>query len=210
MSDIINSAPKTPTAATPEAVPAAKPAASPKKFLGLDDKFIAPFFITIILAGAQLTFGVLESLPKTLLAIAASIATELVLGKLFYGKWPHWASAYISGISVGILIRSHEVWPYVLCSMISITSKYVIRVNGKHIWNPSNFAICVMLIIAKPYVATLNHQWDNSIYAMVVIWILGSLIIGRLKRFHICATYIVCFIAFAMLRAVVLQSTGFV
>ena len=36
------------------------------------------------------------------------------MGRLTYGKWPHPASAYISGISAGILVRSPFLWPYVL------------------------------------------------------------------------------------------------
>lgn len=207
MSDVIHPVPATPTAT--EAAPApAKPVTS-KKFFGLDDKYIAPLFITVILLAAQFTYGVLESPRQTLLAIASSIATELVLGRLLTGKWPHWASAYISGISVGILIRSPELWPYILCSVIAITSKYAIRVKGRHLWNPSNFAICAMLIIAHDSVATLNHQFDNSIYAMVVIWTLGSLIISRLRRFHICFTYAVSFIAFAFLRSALPGGSNF-
>jgi hypothetical protein len=34
-----------------------------------------------------------------------AIVVERVLGRIFYRKWPHIASAYISGISVGILAR---------------------------------------------------------------------------------------------------------
>ncbi len=43
---------------------------------------------------------------------ACSILAELILSRLLVGKWPHLASAYISGISVGILIRSPAFWPY--------------------------------------------------------------------------------------------------
>jgi Na+-transporting NADH:ubiquinone oxidoreductase subunit NqrB len=67
---------------------------------------------------------------------------------LYFGTWPHLASAYISGISVGMLVRSPAVWPFALCSAISITSKYVLRVEGRHIWNPSNFGIVAMLVLA--------------------------------------------------------------
>jgi Na+-translocating ferredoxin:NAD+ oxidoreductase RnfD subunit len=35
---------------------------------------------------------------------------------------------------------------------------------------------------------------------MLVIWMLGALIISRLKRFHICATYVAGFLFFAFLR----------
>lgn len=174
-----------------------------KKQARLDPRFIAPLFITFILVIAQLFFGVLQSLPQTLLAIVASIATELVLGRLTTGKWPHLASAYVSGISVGILIRTTYFWPYALCSMIAITSKYVIRVKGRHIWNPSNFGIVALLILTYGQIATLIHQWDNRIWAMCTIWVVGSLIIWNLKRFHICATYVLSFLAFAAVRGLI-------
>ena len=201
-SDILKpptSGPPVATAAAPEPYPLERRA----KFT-LDQRYIAPMFITLILVAGQISFGVLESFPKTLAAIAASMLTEMALGKWITGKIPHLASAYISGISVGILIRSPEWWPYILCSMIAITSKYLIRVKGRHIWNPSNLAIAVMLVIAFQAVAPLTIQWGNSIWAMLAIWTLGAIIIYRLKRFHICATYVLSFLAYSVLRSLII------
>src|SRR5580693_4286106 len=137
-------------------VPVVPPQVPPqrKPMFSLDNRYIAPAFITCILLAGHLSFGILESYQKTLLAIVTSIGLELVLGRIFFHKWVHPASAYISGISVGILIRSPAFWPYALCSAISITSKYVLRVKGRHIWNPSNFGISVMLFLAAETVAT--------------------------------------------------------
>jgi Na+-translocating ferredoxin:NAD+ oxidoreductase RnfD subunit len=171
-----------------------------KRWLSLDNRFIPPVFITLILLAGHLSFGILESYSKTLLAIGTSMAAELILGRVFYQKWPNLASAYITGISVGILLRSPAFWPYALCSLLAITSKYVLRVKGRHIWNPSNFGICVMLFLASEAVAGLSIQWGNNLWAMLVIWILGSVIIWRLRRFHICAVYVISFIALAFLR----------
>lgn len=188
--------------------PVARPADVPprKRWLSLDNRYVAPIFITCILVGGHLSFGMLESYQKTALAILASIATDLVLGRIFFGKWPNVASAYITGISVGILVRSPAFWPYVLCSMISITSKYVLRVKGRHIWNPSNFGISAMLFLAPETVASLSIQWGNYLLPMLVIWTLGSVIIWRLRRFHITVVYVVSFIAFAFLRSYITRS----
>lgn len=168
-----------------------------------DNRFLAPIFITFILLVGQLSFGILESYEKTLLAIVSAIATEIILGRLFTGKWPHLASAYITGISVGILVRSPAVWPYIWCSVVSIMSKYVLRVKNRHIWNPSNFGISAMLFLAAFTGATLSVQWGNSLPPMIVIWVLGSLIIYRLKRFHISATYVAAFFLFAFVRSLI-------
>jgi len=171
------------------------------KFFSLDNKWIAPLFITSILVVGNLSFGMLESYKKTGIAIVASLMTELILSKIYFGKWPILASAYISGISVGILVRSPAVWPYFVCAVVSIMSKYVLRVNNRHIWNPSNFGIAVLVFLAPETVATLSIQWGNYLLPMIVIWCLGSVIIARLHRFHITGTYVACFIALAFVRS---------
>jgi Na+-transporting NADH:ubiquinone oxidoreductase subunit NqrB len=177
-----------------------------KRFFGPENRYLAPMFITCILIVGHLSFGILESYKKTGMAIAASLLTELILGRLFVGKWPNLASAYITGISVGILVRSPAFWPYAMCAMVSIMSKYVLRVKGRHIWNPSNFGISVLFFLAPETVASLSIQWGNYLLPMVVIWILGSIIIWRVRRFHITATYVVCFIIFAFLRSFITGS----
>src|SRR5271155_2209553 len=182
-------------------VPPPQPPPLPKPRFSFDNRYIAPAFITCILLAGHLSFGILESYQKTLLAIVTSIGLELVLGRIFFHKWLHPASAYITGISVGILVRSPAFWPYALCSAISITSKYVLRVKGRHIWNPSNFGISAMLFLAPETVATLSIQWGNYLLPMVVIWVLGSVIIWRLRRFHITGIYVISFIALAFLRS---------
>src|SRR6266566_1352354 len=175
-------------------------AARPGKFR-FDNRYVAPLFITSILLVGHLSYGILESYQRTALAIAAAIIAELILGRIFFGKWLNLASAYITGISVGILVRSPAYWPYALCSVISIMSKYVLRVKGRHIWNPSNFGIAVLLFLAPETMAVLSIQWGNNYWSLLIIWILGSIIIWRARRFHISATYVVSFFLFAFLRS---------
>jgi enediyne biosynthesis protein E5 len=189
---------------TPPAASVAQSAASPRPALWkrlLDSRFTPPVFITLILLIGNLSFGILESYQKTLLAIVTAIVTEMALGRIFLGKWPHPASAYITGISVGILVRSPAYWPYALCAALSITSKYAVRVRGRHLFNPSNFGICALLFLASESVAGLSIQWGNNFASLVIIWVLGSLILWRAKRFHITVTYVVSFLLLALLRA---------
>ena len=177
-----------------------------KRFFSLDNRYIAPAFITCILIVGQISFGFLESYKKTGIAIAVSLVSELILARIFTGKWPNLASAYITGISVGILVRSPAIWPYVVCALISIMSKYVLRIKGRHIWNPSNFGISVLLFLAPETVAGLSIQWGNYLLPMLVIWVLGSVIIARLHRFNITGTYVACFSIFAFLRSYITGS----
>ena len=181
---------------------AAAQAKTPPRFT-FDHRYLAPVLVTFVLVGGQLTFGFLESWSRTFLAIATAIGIELALARLATGAWPHLASAYVTGISVGMLVRSPAIWPYALCSAISIVSKYVIRVDGRHIFNPSNFGVVAMLVLAADQVASLSIQWGNTLLPMVVVWMFGSVILYILGRLHITVTYVLSFIFFAVIRAAV-------
>lgn len=179
------------------------PAPAGRRWLTLDNRFLPPLLITSILLGAHVSFGILEGWERTGLAIVTAIGTELILGRLTYGVWPHPASSYISGISAGILIRSPFLWPYFFASFISIASKYVLRANGRHLWNPTNFGVSVMALLAPATVTVLSIQWGNNLAPMVVIWLLGSVIVWRVGRAHISAVYVVAFLLFSVVRSAV-------
>ncbi|MGA8085784.1 MAG: RnfABCDGE type electron transport complex subunit D [Terracidiphilus sp.] len=187
----------------PVAIPVPNPPRTPqwKKWVSLDNRYVPPLFITLILLAGQFSYGILESYERTLLAIGTSIALELILGRIFLGKWLNLASAYITGISVGILVRSPAFWPFAVAAALAITSKYVLRYKGRHLWNPSNFGISVLLFLLPASVAMLSIQWGNNMASMAVIWVLGSIIIWRLHRFHISATYVISFLVLAVVRS---------
>ena len=135
----------------------------------LNLRYVPPILISLILITAHVSYGILKSYEAIALAIGASVATELILGRLYWGEWPNISSGYTSGISVAILVRSPMLWPFALCSVMSIMSKYVIRVKGRHIWNPSNFGLCALFFLAPFAVAPLNTQWGNNLWPMLVI-----------------------------------------
>jgi enediyne biosynthesis protein E5 len=166
----------------------------------IDSRYIAPLLISTILLIGNFKYGILEHPEKTATSILVSILVEILMGFLFLRKMPHLASAYVSGISCGILVRSPEWWPYAVVAGLSIVSKYVIRVNGRHLWNPSNLGIVLLLLFAHESVSTLSFQWGNHVYAGLVIWALGLFIVSRLKRLHICLTYIGFFLFYSYVR----------
>jgi hypothetical protein len=176
---------------------------SRRRLLTLDNRYLPPLLITSILLGAHLSYGILEAWYTTALAIGTAIGAELLMGRITYGKWPHPASAYISGISAGILVRSPLLWPYFLVSLVSITSKYVLRVKGRHIWNPTNFGVSAAAFLAPATVTVLSIQWGNALAPMIIIWVLGSVIVWRVGRAHISATYVASFLFFSWVTSLI-------
>lgn len=169
--------------------------------LVLENRYLPPVLITCILLAAHLSFGILEGYDRTLVAIVTAIAAEMVMGRITYGQWPHPASAYITGISVGILLRSPFFWPYALASLTSIATKYSLRLRGRHLWNPSNFGVSAMLFLAPSATSVLSIQWGNNVWPMIVVWLLGAMTVWRVGRLHISATYVASFLLFSFVRS---------
>ncbi len=188
-------------AATAESPPESAPGPPSATRYQIDPRYLSSGLITLILVFGQMYVGFLHDLSQLITAIAVALVAELALGRLLTGKWLNPASAYISGISCGILLRSLYLWPFAIASLLSILSKYVLRLRGRHLWNPSNLGICVVLFAAPGTVAALSEQWGNDLWAMAVIWVLGSVILWRAKRFHVTFTYAVSFVALAYVRS---------
>jgi Na+-translocating ferredoxin:NAD+ oxidoreductase RnfD subunit len=174
-----------------------------KKFFRPDNRYLAPVLITCILLAGQVSFGLLESFSRTALAILTAIGFEILLSKMATGRMPHLASAYITGISAGILVRSPDYWPYALCAALAITSKYVLRWKGRHLWNPTNFSVVAMLILASDYMSVLSIQWGNATAPLIVVWVLGAIIVYRVKVGHISAVYVTSFVTLAGVRSLI-------
>jgi len=170
-------------------------------------QYVPPAFITLLLFIGQLSFQMLDNYIYIVISICTAIITEIILSKLLLGKMKSFASAYITGISVGILIRSTMVWPYIITAVLSIMSKYVLRYKERHLWNPSNFGISWMLFMAPLDVAGLSIQWGSNFIGLIVIWVLGFAIVYRAKRFHVTITYVISFIALAYLRSLIVGDT---
>ena len=170
-------------------------------------QYVPPAFITLLLLIGQLSFGVLDSYINVVVSVCAAVLTEMILSRVLLGKWKSLSSAYISGISVGILIRSTMIWPYIITAVLSIMSKYVLRYKGKHLWNPSNFGVSWMLFMAPLDVAGLSIQWGSNFFGLAVIWALGLVIVYRAKRLHVTLTYVISFVILAYVRSLIVGDT---
>jgi len=166
-------------------------------------KYVPPAFLTLILLVGQFTYGILDSYLNLVVSVVTCLISEIILARTVLHTRKNLASAYISGISIGILIRSNMMWPYAMCALLSILSKYVLRYKGRHLWNPSNFGVSWMLFMAPLAVAGLSIQWGNNLAAMAVIWCLGLVIVNRAKRLHVSIAYVISFAVLAWVRSLI-------
>src|SRR2546426_11222920 len=169
----------------------------------VDPRYPVSLLITLILVLGQARYGILGGYDRLIIALGVCTGTEAVLSRLLQGRFANVASAYITGISLALLIkpRADLLWPFALGGFLAIASKYVLRYRGRHLWNPSNFAISLLVLLAPASVAILSHQWGNDLATNAVIWCFGLLIASRVRMLHVTLTYVACFVALALVRS---------
>jgi Na+-transporting NADH:ubiquinone oxidoreductase subunit NqrB len=190
----------------------AAPVGRKSLFERIDARWYSSTLLTTFLVLGQWRFQILgDSYLPWACALGTAVVTELALGRLVAHKWVNLLSAYISGNSVAILLKPSGdlLWPFVVCSFLSIASKYVLAWRGKHLWNPTNFGVCALLALSASVVSILSHQWGNELWTVAVLWVLGGITVYRAKVWHVTLTWFAAFVAFAALRAAVLDRGAF-
>jgi Na+-translocating ferredoxin:NAD+ oxidoreductase RnfD subunit len=150
---------------------------------------------------------VLGGYERLLVALSACVATELALSLLMRGRIANLQSAYISGISMSLLTKPQGglLWPFAIGGILAIASKYVLTYRNHHLWNPSNLAISLLLLVAPNRVSILSHQWGNEIVTNAIIWAFGIAIVTRVRALHVTLSYVGGFLALAGLRSFLLH-----
>lgn len=136
-------------------------------------------------------------------ALLACLAAEALLSWFVRGRIVNLQSAYISGLSLTLLIKPQggALWPFVLGGFLAIASKYVLQYRTNHLWNPTNFAITTLLLAAPNRISVLSHQWGNDLLTNAVIWCFGIAITARVKVLHITLAYVASFLLLNGLRS---------
>ena len=172
----------------------------------IDPRYLIAFLITLVLVVGQLRYHLLGGYDRLVVALGVCVATEALYSWFDRGKVVNLLSAYISGISLTLLVKPQggALWPFVLGGIIAISSKYVLRYRGNHLWNPTNFAVSALLLLSADRVSVLSHQFGNDITTNLVIWIFGLIIAARVGVLHITLTYVASFLILNSARAAAL------
>lgn len=169
----------------------------------LDPRYLVSFLITLILVLGEARYGILGGYERLAITLGVCVVVEVLLARLTGLRAAAIPSAYVTGISLALLLKPQAglLWPFFLGSFIAIASKYVLAYRGQHLWNPSNFAIALLLLVAPGQVAILSHQFGNHLATNAVIWGFGLLIASRVKVLHVTLTYVLCYALLAALRS---------
>jgi Na+-transporting NADH:ubiquinone oxidoreductase subunit NqrB len=91
-------------------------------------------------------------------------------------------SPLITGLSLSLLLRADDPWLHALAGVIGIASKFLLRIDGKHIWNPAGFAIVVLLFTASSHVWISPGSWGSTVWFAALLAFFAILVLGAARR----------------------------
>lgn len=109
-------------------------------------------------------------------------------------------SPLISALSLSLLLRSDFALVYAAGAAIAILSKFLIRWNGKHIFNPTNGAlVALMLLTDSAWVSP--GQWGSHALAALALAGAGSLVVYRSARSDVTYAFLIAYCGVVFGRA---------
>jgi len=137
------------------------------------------------------------TVPRVVLLLTTVLATQWVCDRLVGGQ-ARFAmtarSALISGLSLCLLLRTSRADLAALAAIVTIASKFLIRVRGKHVFNPTNGGIVAMLLLTNQ-VWVSPGQWGAAAFFAFLMACAGSLVVNRAARSDVTYAFIVCYSA---------------
>lgn len=145
-----------------------------------------PRYYQIAVLTALVCFGVLGldlgiHLGNAVVIVATALAVQYV--GTAYANLPGFdpLSPLITSLSLTLLLRSDTLLFAAAAAAVAISSKFIIRFNDKHVFNPANLAL-VTLMLASDRVWVSSGQWGSALIGALALACLGFLVLTRARR----------------------------
>jgi Na+-transporting NADH:ubiquinone oxidoreductase subunit NqrB len=109
-------------------------------------------------------------------------------------------SALISSLSLCLLLRTNLVEVAVVTAVIAIASKFVLRIGGKHVLNPTNGALVIMLLAGAPMWVSPG-QWGNVAFFAFLLVCAGTMTVTRSSRIDVVVAFLLSWSALVIGRS---------
>lgn len=133
----------------------------------------------------------------------------LVLGSALFTQWAFQyarherfdpKSALISACSLCLLLRTNLALVAALIACATIASKFLIRVQGKHVFNPTNFGLVLALALGLPAWVSPG-QWGHVALFGFLMASLGTVVVTRAARADITFGFLLAYVLIVFGRA---------
>lgn len=124
------------------------------------------------------------------IVLVSTLATQVVCGWMT-GKFPSLRSAWITALSLALLLRGNHAATFILAGASAIAGKVIFKVRGKHLFNPSNFGIIAALLFTRDAWVSPG-QWGEEWWYALLFAATGGLMVGRVGRWDTTGSFLGC------------------
>lgn len=130
---------------------------------------------------------------------ADSYKSKRMLSIKEFDRWGF--SVLISAMSLCLLLKTNFWYISLLAALLTVASKYLFRINQKHIFNPSAFGIVATILFTKN--AWLSPgQWGSNAVIFFGVVTLGTIVVTRVQKLDISLAFLFTFIGLLYWRQV--------
>jgi Na+-transporting NADH:ubiquinone oxidoreductase subunit NqrB len=108
-------------------------------------------------------------------------------------------SALITGLSLSLLLRTDHWLTMSFAAVIGILSKFLIRVQGKHLFNPANAGIIAALVLTHDAWVSPGQWGELGWYALLFVGA-GGIVLQRVGRWDTSAMFLATYGSLMVLR----------
>jgi len=139
-------------------------------------------------------------------SLITQFACELVFGKKDIPVWQRYKkgipSVLISSFGLSLLLKTNLVWVAIMAAAVSIVSKYIIRIKGKHIFNPSALGIVVAVFFTgNAWISP--GQWGSGAVIMFGVCCFGFIVTTRVQKLDVSIAFLGTFAALLFARQII-------
>ena len=170
-----------------------------KPFFWRDPRFYQIASLSTLLFYGLLVLHFDISIWQIVITISTAQLMQYVGTRYFHLLFFDLKSALISSLSLCLLLRTNDCAVAALAAGIAIGSKFVIRWKNKHIFNPTNLALVVILASGLGWISP--GQWGQVAWFGFLIACLGSLVVTRAARADVTLAFLTFYVGLLVARA---------
>ena len=160
-----------------------------------DARWIQILSLTTFNTLGQLVYRFHINPLQIVLVVGTCMALDFLLSAIRHRVLLFPISGMISALGISMLLRvEYDPIMYVVffvAGVLAIGSKHFLTINGRHIFNPSNFAIAALLFFLGDAVAVTPAQWHPSPILIAFIVTCGIWVVKRAKVLDIAVTFVI-------------------
>src|SRR6202048_3712390 len=115
------------------------------------------------------------------LIFTAALATQTLAVRVLRLPDVGWLSPVITSFGLTLLLRTDLFWIPPLAAFLAIASKFVLRIRGRHFFNPADFGLCACMLLTT-HTWCSPAQWGEGPLLLLWVLALGCMVAHRAFR----------------------------